>query len=386
MEKKRVGIITICKCNNYGAELQAYATVEKLRQMGYEAEIIDYLYYKSWRFRDSRVSRPFVPMNIKGRISYWVKYRLAGLMMETVAPCFLPSMRRRIKRFADFHQANTPFSKQYLSMDDLYRDLPLYDIYMTGSDQVWNPSASSSIEPYFLSFAPQGAKRVSYAASFGVNQIDEELQPRYAKLLSTYDRIGVREADGCNLVKQLCGKEATWVLDPTLLLGKNNWMKVSGKYPQVPQHYVLIYQLSDSRSIAELAKRIGHEKKIPILRIAKRACFVKKDNGVHNLLDVGPSEFLSLIAGADYVLTNSFHGTAFSINMGVPFWTIVSTKKANNSRIESLLGMLGLKERMLLDDCKIDEVDVNASVHYEDVLKKLAVERHKSELFLREAL
>lgn len=382
----KIGIITIVKVNNYGAELQAYATAKKLQQMGYEAEIIDYLYYKSWRFRDTRMSNPFIPLKAKGKCLYWMKYRLVGFLMDTLVPFFLPYQRRRIKRFSDFHTNNTPFSKQYRSMDDLYRNPPRYDIYMTGSDQVWNPSASSSIEPYFLSFAPPKAKRVSYAASFGVNKIDEGLQSRYAKLLSGYDRIGVREAEGCELVRQLCGKEAAWVLDPTLLLEKKDWMEVSKRYPKTPQHYILIYQLSNSQSIVALARRLGKEKNMPIIRITKRAYSVRNDDGILNILDAGPSEFISLITGADYVLTNSFHGTAFSINMSAPFWTIVSEKKTNNSRIESLLRMVGLEERMLFDNCNIDDIDTDKPIPYVEVLQRLAMERQKSEKFLRDTL
>lgn len=386
MRKRKIGIITICRCNNYGAELQAYATARKLKRMGYDAEIIDYLYYKSWKFKDSHVSRPLVPMNTKERLIYWGKYRLVDFMITEIAPYFMPNQKRRIKRFSFFHKENTPFSKQYRSMDDLYNNPPLYDIYMTGSDQVWNPSSSSNIEPYFLTFAPKGAKRVSYAASFGVNEIDESLQPLYTQFLNAYDGISVRESGGCELVKQLSGKEATWVLDPTLLLTRSDWMNVAKTYPHIPQHYVLIYQLSDSPAIVSLAKRISKEKKMPVLRIAKRAYCVESEEGILNILDAGPSEFISLIAGADYVLTNSFHGTAFSVNMGVPFWAVVSAKKKNNSRMESLLGLLGLEGRILQDDCNINEINIDASIQYEMVSRNLSAERHKSESFLREVL
>ncbi len=383
---RKVGVITICKCNNYGADLQAFATISKLLQMGFEVEIIDYLYYKSWKFKDSRMSRPFVPMSKKEMCIYWLKYRLVDCLITTIGPYFIPCLKKRIERFLSFYNRNLSFSRQYRSMDELYNCPPQYDIYLTGSDQVWNPAALSSIEPYFLTFSPKGAKRVSYAASFGVSDIDGRLRPNYSNYLGLYDKISVREANGRELVRKLCGKDSTWVLDPTLLLDRKDWMQVARTYPHAPQHYILIYQLSESKTILSLARRLSLEKSLPILRITKRAYCVRKDKGVLNILDAGPSEFISLILNADYVLTNSFHGTVFSINFGVPFWTIVSACKDNNSRMESLLGLFALENRLLYDNCKIEKVDIEATIRYDLVSQKLSEERMKSESFLRESL
>lgn len=156
----KIGIITICKVNNYGAELQAFATQKKLEQMGHNAEIINYLYYKDWHFKDTPLSQPFVPLDMKGKLSYWIKYRLMSWVINKVLPIFNGDMRRRLHNYQSFID-NGRFSAQYKSMDELYKISPKYDIYMVGSDQVWNPSASSSIEPYFLTFAPKNAPKVT---------------------------------------------------------------------------------------------------------------------------------------------------------------------------------------------------------------------------------
>ena len=383
---KKVGIITIVNVNNYGAELQAFATFRKLQLMGYNAEIINYLYYKDWRYIDSKMSRSFNSMSIKGKIIYFAKYRVASFVLNKILPLICKDVKQRIANFNSFHQHNTRFSKLYKSMKDLYTDTPIYDVYMVGSDQVWNPNASSSIEPYFLTFAPHSALTVSYASSFGVSKIENNSIANRIKLgLSSIKTISVRESSGVNLVKELTGRTAQLVCDPTLLLNKSEWTMFMKPVSNMPQRYVLIYQLSESDAIVKLATRIGKQEQIPVYRICKRAFKVKKDKGVVNILNAGPSEFLSLITNASFIITNSFHGTAFSINFDVPFYTVVSAKKKNNNRMESLLDYVGLGIRIVKDDVDITNLpivgyDVNATQ------LKLKSFRLESEKFLEDAL
>lgn len=383
---KKVGIITIVNVNNYGAELQAFATFRKLQLMGYNAEIINYLYYKDWRYIDSKMSRSFNSMSIKGKIIYFAKYRVASFVLNKILPLICKDVKQRIANFNSFHQHNTRFSKLYKSMKDLYTDTPIYDVYMVGSDQVWNPNASSSIEPYFLTFAPHSALTVSYASSFGVSKIENNSIANRIKLgLSSIKTISVRESSGVNLVKELTGRTVQLVCDPTLLLNKSEWTMFMKPVSNMPQRYVLIYQLSESDAIVKLATRIGKQEQIPVYRICKRAFKVKKDKGVVNILNAGPSEFLSLITNASFIITNSFHGTAFSINFDVPFYTVVSAKKKNNNRMESLLDYVGLGKRIVKDDVDITNLpivgyDVNATQ------LKLKSFRLESEKFLEDAL
>lgn len=354
-----IGIITIVKVNNYGAELQAFALQKKLELLGYRSEIIDYLYYKNWNFNDTAMSKPFISMGIKAKAVYWAKYRLVNFLLAKVFPVFNKSVRLRLLRFDSFHRRNTKFSRQYRSMPDLYNAKLDYDVFVVGSDQVWNPMASSSIEPYFLTFAPKGARKISYASSFGVSQIDKSLHERFRDLLNNIDVISVRETSGQDLVKLLTGRHAELVADPTLLLTKQEWGKYMAEFPSMPKRYVLIYQLSDSVAIVRLAKRIAEEKGLPVFRICKRAFGERKDGGVTNILDAGPAEFLWLIAHAEYVVTNSFHGTAFSVNFSIPFFTVVSSTKKNNSRMESLLKSVKLQDRLLPDSINVGQIGLD---------------------------
>lgn len=383
---KKIGVITIEQVGNYGAELQCYATQKVLQNIGYDAEIIDYCYYKDCRYKDSKMSEPFVPMTFKERIIYVLKYRIVNRFVDKFLLLFNSNIARRNSRFAAFHAENTKMSRRYMSMPELYEASMDYDVFVTGSDQVWNPGAQSSIEPYFLTFAPEGAKKISYAASFGVSEIGLNLQERYKKYLSKYDYISVRERNACDIVKQLVDKDAEWVLDPTLLLNKDEWLKVAKQYVNIPERYVLVYTLFDSPAIFNLAKRIAHEKGISVLRITKRAYFVNKIDGVRNILDAGPAEFVSIITGADYVVTDSFHGTAFSVNLGITFSVVVSSKKQNNSRMESLLNVVGLGERMITDDRDMDSVEYEAPIDFKVVGQRVEAARNKSIDFLKKAL
>ncbi|WP_455674290.1 polysaccharide pyruvyl transferase family protein [Phocaeicola sp.] len=379
---KKIGIITIDKVNNYGAELQAFALQKKLEILGFQSEIIDYTYYKNWRFKDTKDSTPIVAMNFNQKLSYWVKYRFVAFLIDNILPLFNKSIKNRIRHFSEFHHQHTKFSKEFNSMPLLYNHHFDYDVYIVGSDQVWNPSSFSSIEPYFLTFAPKEAKKISYASSFGVSNIDKPLLNVFSSLLKNIDKISVREASGVKIVKQITGKEAQWVIDPTLLLTKEEWEKYMKGYPNMPLKYILIYQLSSSKAIVDIALRISKEKKIPVYRICKRAFGVEKNKGIYNILDAGPSEFLSLISHAEYIITDSFHGTAFSVNFKVSFFTIVSLKKKNNTRMKSLLEMAGLESRLFTDDITPTSIDINKKINFVEVAKRINKKKSESECYL----
>ena len=379
----RIGIITICKVNNYGAELQAFATQKKLEQMGFEAEIIDYIYYKNWKFKDTPKSAPFIVLSLKEKIMYWIKYRFINRLVETILPTISQSNRKRRKNYLDFFKLEK-FSPSYYSMDELYANYPKYDVYVVGSDQVWNPSASSSIEPYFLTFAPKESKKISYASSFGVSEINPALQNRYRELLNNIDFISVREKSGVDLVQQLTGKMAKQVVDPTLLLNKEQWAPFMKSIESIAPKYILIYELLPSDDLVKLAQKIACKLQIPIYCLCKRGYAIKHYPGSSNLVEAGPSEFIWLIAHATYVITNSFHGTAFSINFGTPFYCVLNKQRKNNSRMTSLLDSLALENRIVYEDeIEKKEIDYNSHPINNALLAKLVAD---SEEYLRTAL
>lgn len=378
--KTKIGIVTILKVNNYGAELQAYATQAILKKLGWDAEIIDYLFYKNPDFKKTRRSKPLFPMGLTKKAKEFLYPILANIKSKKDSE----ASRLRKSRFDEFHRQNTSLSRTYRTIDDLYSDSTNYDVYMVGSDQVWNPGIYSSIEPYFLTFAPKGKKRISYASSFGVSEIPLAAQPFYKNCLNQMDAVSVRENNAVAMIDRLCGKKAHWVLDPTLLLTADDWKQVTSMRYEGKKDFVLIYELTPCPYIVALAKHIAHKLGLTMVRICKNAAVEDKEALVENVTDAGPAEFLELFEKAAYVVTNSFHGTAFSVNFGKPFYTVAPKRKDNNSRQQSLLGMLALEDRLVLEDSPFPALE--KGIDYEKVNALLNEQRDKSVDFLRKAI
>lgn len=377
----KIGIITILKVNNYGAELQAYATQAILNANGYDAEIIDYLFYKNPLHIRTPKSKPTFKFGFKKVLAEWgypIKNYIASAFSKG-------NDATRKKRFEMFHTDNTKMSDCYRSIDELYNADLKYDTYVVGSDQVWNPGIYSSLLPYMLAFAPEGKKKVAYASSFGVSTIEKSQQEFYKEHLSKFSAISVREKNAVELVKDLSGRDATWVLDPTLLLNKEEWMKVA-KYPyEVKKNYILVYELIPSPYIMELAKAMSQEKGLAIVRLCKNAAPESKEKGVISITDAGPAEFIGLFANASMIITNSFHGTAFSINFEKEFYTVTPLHKQNNSRQQSLLGLFSLNERLLLEGTDINTI-TRTPIDYTQISTIVEREREKSINFLKNAI
>lgn len=376
----RIGIITILKVNNYGAELQAYATQAVLKRLGYDAEIIDYLFYKNKGHKPSRKSKPVFPFSLPAKAKEWLypKYMAWKSVFDK------RTRRQREQRFEAFHKENTSMSLTYHSIDELYAAKMDYDVYLTGSDQVWNPGLYSSLDPYFLDFAPVGCKRIAYASSFGVSAIPEYAKEYYRKHLTGYAAIGVREKDAVDIVKEMTGRKAEWVLDPTLLLTRDEWLTVAKPYP-IQGDYILIYELTPCPYVRQLAEHYHSTKGWQMVRICKSTNQEEKDGEIINITDAGPAEFLTLIANASLVITNSFHGTAFSINFNRDFYTVLPMRKRNNSRQQSLLRLFGLTERLLAEGSPIPDISSSA-IDYKATNQRLSEERDKSVNFLKRAI
>lgn len=378
----KIGIITILKVNNYGAELQAYALQRVLNNLGFDAEIIDYLFYKHPDHKNTRQSKPLFRFGLKKRLA------------ETIYPLVAKgktlfcskAKKNRDQRFESFHKVNTRLSRSYSCVEDLLSSRMDYDIYMVGSDQVWNPGIYSSLDPYFLKFAPADKKCLAYASSFGVSAIPTYAKAYYSEALKRFDAIGVREDAGVRLVKDLSGKIACWVLDPTLLLSKEEWLKVAAlprEISQLERGYILLYELTPCPYILQLARHVNEMLHVPVVRICKNASREDKDKSILNIVDAGPSEFVGLFAHAKFVITNSFHGTAFAINLERDFYTVTPLRKQNNSRQQSLLKLFSLENRLIVEG---DKFPTNNKLHidYIDVRNVLERERKKSIQFLKD--
>lgn len=381
---KKIGIITILKVNNYGAELQAYATQKALQQMGYDSEIIDYLFYKNPRHISTRKSKPVFAMSWKKTLSEWLYPRVSRLRQMIQRS---KNGIERAKNFEEFHKVNTRFSCEYRTIDALFDADMNYDACVVGSDQVWNPGNYTSLDPYLLKFCKK-ARKLSYASSIGLSELPKYAHSYYCEAWKSFDAISVREENAVKIVKSVSGCDATWVLDPTLLLDANNWAKVEKPEKKVSRmgcRYVLLYELTPCPYLKSLAKHVAGLLQAKIVRITKDAVAIESDDEIINVTDAGPAEFLWLFRHAEFVVTNSFHGTAFSINMNKDFYVVTPARKKNNSRQQSILKLFNLTDRMLLEDAEFPKLS-DLDIDFSNANRILVEQRNLSKNFLKNAI
>lgn len=338
----KIGIITIHISPNYGATLQAYALYKFLTLQGFDCEIIDL--HRS-EFEDYVPSKRFLrcrPRKVSGYEKFKnVIKKIIGYKTKIINTKNKYSVEANPK-FVDFN-SKIKLSKPYKGIDQLYSDPPIYDVYITGSDQVWNPSQYYCIEPYFLTFAPTTARKISYAASIGISDIRENEKVLFAKWLSGYDAISVREKQAKAILTSIIGKEITQVSDPTFLLDREYWKSIA-IYPS-KKDYILIFTLGFDQRMVEYGKRLRQEsgKKLLVLAQVQDKSIA---DGYDPIVDAGPKEWLGYIANASLVLTDSFHCTAFSIIMGTEnFYSIIEDDRG--SRITDLLAAFKLTNHLL---------------------------------------
>lgn len=377
----KIGIITIFRANNYGAELQAFALQRKLELMGFDAELINYPFYKNRAHRKTRLSKPIMDIGFKNRI----KEKLFPVLQYWRERKIRDALLKKNEKMEEFHRTNTKLSRRiYCCVEDLIDEVWVYDLFITGSDQVWNPRLGSSLEPYFLSFAPPDKPIVSYAASFGVNYLPLRFHDLYKERLTRYSKIAVRESQGVELVMAVANIKASHVLDPTLLLDRNEWHSVA-KRVSLQKPFIFVYELMPccllSEIALELSKKIEGSK---VVRIAGQAG-VTPVSGVHDIHDAGPGEFVNFCSGASAVVTNSFHGTAFAVNFEKPVYPIVPAKMKNASRITSLLDILNMSNFVITEE-KALRLQNFGDFKYDQITPLLLKERAFSESYLRNAL
>lgn len=338
----KIGIITIHVSPNYGATLQAYALYKFLELNGFNCEIIDLHrpefddFVQSKKYQRCRPRKISNYQKIKNIIKKIIGYKTRIINNKN------KYSKEAAPKFQAFN-SEINFSRPYLGVDQLYKDPPIYDIYITGSDQVWNPSQYFCIEPYFLTFAPEESRKISYAASIGLSCIMDREKDLFARWLSRYDAISVREKQAKDLLSSITNKSIAQVLDPTFLLDKEYWQSIAS-IPLI-KGYILIFTLGFDQRMVNYGKKLSAESGKELLVLAQ-VQDVDKANGYIPIIDAGPKEWLGYIANASLVLTDSFHCTVFSIIMGTNnFFTIVEDNRG--SRIIDLLKLFELTDHLL---------------------------------------
>lgn len=378
---KKIAIVTGYHIKNYGSALQAFATQKILDDNNIENECIHYEKKNTL----SQVLRVFNKPLLKAKLATIKKQIYAKKNYET----FGKYLKIRNEKFDEFVKTNFRVSKTYNGYQELVEGTKNYKAFLLGSDQVWNPMNFGS-HFYTLEFVPDNITKIAYAPSFGVSTIPKHQIEQTKKYLSRIEYISVREKKGQELIKELIGRDVPIVVDPTLLLTLQQWQTI---YPQeriVKEKYIFCYFLGTNPSHREFANKLKEQTGFKIITLPHMDEIVEGDFKFgESLYDIGPVEFLNLIANAEYVCTDSFHGTVFSILHHKKFFTFSrykETKKdSTNSRLTSLLGILGIEDRLYTAK-ENPATEIKKEINYSKVDEKLEDMRKDSINYLMNAI
>lgn len=321
-------IMTTALSPNYGASLQTFALAKVIDQLGVNVEVYTYNDKKRMTYGMSGLQK--------------LKYFTWGMIRKGLYG------GKKEEGFDEFRNKYIPMTKDLFQNNSELRANPGdYDIYIAGSDQIWNPDFFQYDLSYFLDFVPRGKKKISYASSFAKKQFDTPLREECGKLLSDFDYISVREQSGICIVEEVSGKKAEKVLDPTLLLSKNEWSDITKNASTKSKQFngILCYVMPGdtvvTNSIEKNAKKLQMLTGLPIMRLGIKEYDHKKYKSEETDICASPIDFIQYFINAKYIVTNSFHGTAFAINFEkqliIPYNDSLSEKKAIHERILSFL-------------------------------------------------
>lgn len=361
---KKTGILTYHRSINYGAVLQAYALRHTIHKLGYDAEVIDY----------GKIGQD--------KLFYWSTHSIKALIGSIINNFLrLFGERKRLKNFKFFSENIIGISsKHYFQREELIKDLNQYEHIITGSDQVWHPIICEDDMTYFLDLPISPNQKIAYAPSFGVKKLSKEQETKYKPLLQQIDHLSIREEAGKEILKSLLNKEVPIVVDPTLLCDAQEWDKIAIS-PKNKKKYILFFTVlgepeGSKEFVYELSKKFNYD----IIKIGdiRDLLNFKYKTGRYS----SPQEFIGLIKNAQFVITNSFHGTVFSIIYRKNFFTFLN-KNDRNSRLESITQILGLENRLKKGISKLPD---NLETDYTQAEIKLNILKKQSIDFLKNAL
>lgn len=346
---KKVGIITVHCLPNWGSVLQAYALQQVIKRLGFEVENIDYRFPNEFHWERGKKWGMKPPLTLRNMFRGIKNTAMYAMNLKA----------RPLMHLLDlFIKNNMKLSKRYVNYNELHKNPPIYDIYISGSDQIWNPNTMLGDYSYMFDFAPADAKIISYASSFSCRNIPEHMKPQYKRLLSRYTSISVRENNGNLIINELLGRDVKVVLDPSLLLDGNEWRQLSmdGRKCLLPPKYILCYMLAYTFSADEpmniLLTRVQEKFKWPVIMLKNSPRnFTGEQFILPKNYGVGIPEFLYLIQNATIVVSSSFHGTAFALNMGIPL--VALAKENEDDRIASLINNIGLANDILVMESEV---------------------------------
>ena len=381
---KKLGICACYQHKNYGSQLQSYATTVELARRNIDFEIIRYKKKTTPLLLIKSLPRLLNPIFINDRIIETSQKK----MMLKLHPQLAQDNAVRNAAFDKFSQSRfKKLSPVYYGYEQLKEQSKKYTAVMVGSDQLWSPSGITS-NFYNLMFADDNTVKISYATSFGVSQINPKYHKIYNTFLNRLDFISVRENSGKKIVEELSSNKAEVVCDPVILLDAEQWLKEIPNKRLYDEPYIFAYFLGKSAEYRDAVTKFAKQKDLKIVTEPHMDSYNKADEnfGDYTPFDIGPAEFVNLIRNAEYVFTDSFHGSVFSMLYQKQFLVFNrysdNSSSSKNSRIDSFCKNYVLSDRRYNGNI----ADVENKINYEDVLGKVDEHRQKSKAFLDRAL
>ncbi len=372
--------------NNYGSKLQALATVKMLQSLSLDYEIIRYN-KKTLDFVLKSIPRMFNVVFLNDRYEQF--QQKIEFSRHPEVKTLVDTRNRAFDSFDVYFNDN--LSKVYGSYNILRKDCAeIYDKVLTCSDQLWSPSALAS-GFYNLMFAPEDMPKISWASSFGVGKIPTYQIGRTKKFLRRIQHISMREDRGAEIVKELIGRDVPVLMDPVFVFDKNEWNTMIP--PQEPEFepYIFCYFLGANPEHRRAAEHLARETGLKIVTLRHLDRYVKSDEsfGDYAPYDVSPQRFLSILRNAQYILTDSFHGSAFSILFEKKFMVFNrytdNSSNSKNSRIDSLCSILGLQNRRY-NGTETLTSSIEEDIDYPSVNLKLCEYRNATKEYLSKTL
>ena len=391
MTKKKIGIAAVTYKDNFGSALQTYATQYVLEKLGYDAKIFEINgVHKKIKIKKIiyYVGRLFDPVEFK--------YLFENLKSRSRKQASVSSDQYALD-MATRHHMYKSFNQKWLKMlpvvkswKGLSNQASGMDAVVVGSDQLWRPS--NIVGGFFtLEFVPDKIKKIAFSTSFGVPEIPAKLQKHAKKFLKRIDHISVREDTASDIVKDLIGREVPVVCDPTMMLDAKEWMHVQDEKPFAEGKYILCYFMGDNPAHREFAKSLKQKTGCRIIGLLHGATYIADDENFadEKPYNVGPSEFINLTRNAEYICTDSFHGTVFCILNSKKFFSFRrwpdGSKFSANDRLYTLLNWTGLSRRLVYGNENVEAL-IADEIDYNDVLERVAAKRKDSLNYLIHAL
>ena len=382
---KKIAIVSCYFHPNYGSQLQSLATQKILDDFDVENETINITGFRKeinrakYKYFFSKIADLNTVKDKIGTLTYGVQLRLNKHSLGR-------NVGIRNSMFSKFADEMFTLSKVYDSKADLSNRCHQYAAVLVGSDQLWLPS-NIEANYYTLNFVPEDIPKIAFATSFGVSTIPKAQRKKAAAFLKRIDSLSTREISGQQIIKELTGRDVPIVCDPTLLFTSDEWLYIQKRKRIITEKYIFCYLLGNNpvhrKFVQELKKRTGYK----IVQLKHLDEYIKSDElfSDYSPYDIGPSEYLSLIRDSEYVCTDSFHGTVFSILHRKPFFSFKRYKEDNsvstNSRLHSILSLLNLKNRSITGEENLDDC-ISRKIDYDTVHKLLTELRDFSKKYL----